>query len=313
MLNKKISIFAKSFNMRRFYDPKTDIIFKKVFGHHAEITISFLNALLQLEGKNKITHIEYVDSDVVPITIEMRNSLVDVRCTDGNNRNFFVEMQMYWTSDFLRRVMFNASKIFVEQYTKGEVYYKKKQVYAINLINENFQNDNDVCYHHYQMAEKGSPKHIIEGIEIVCVELQKFKPENFAHKKMMRLWLRFLTEIDAKNGREYEDKLSDELLKSKEIEPALELCQNLNKQERDNYFYFWDQVALKLDREQTVKNIAHNEGMAKGYVQGHQKGREEGIAQERIEIAKNMQKLGLDLTTIAKATNLTIDELKQLL
>ena len=53
----------------RYYDPKTDVVFKKVFGEHKNLAISLLNAVLQLEGKNQIKDLEYLPSEILPITI----------------------------------------------------------------------------------------------------------------------------------------------------------------------------------------------------------------------------------------------------
>ena len=40
--------------MAKYLDPKANLTFKKVFGEHKELLISFLNALLPLpEGKEK--------------------------------------------------------------------------------------------------------------------------------------------------------------------------------------------------------------------------------------------------------------------
>ena len=44
-----------------------------------------------------------------------KNSIVDVRCRDQKGRQFIVEMQMIWTSEFKQRVLFNASKAYVRQ------------------------------------------------------------------------------------------------------------------------------------------------------------------------------------------------------
>jgi hypothetical protein len=39
----------------QYYDPKTDVVFKKIFGAHKNLTISLLNAVLKLEdSENKI-------------------------------------------------------------------------------------------------------------------------------------------------------------------------------------------------------------------------------------------------------------------
>ncbi|MBR4326983.1 MAG: PD-(D/E)XK nuclease family transposase, partial [Bacteroidales bacterium] len=41
-----------------YYDPKTDVVFKKIFGEHKNLTISLLNAVLQFDGDDKIKDVE---------------------------------------------------------------------------------------------------------------------------------------------------------------------------------------------------------------------------------------------------------------
>jgi predicted transposase/invertase (TIGR01784 family) len=93
----------------RYLDPKNVLVFKKVFGEHPEILLSFLNALLPLEPNQVITEIEYLPIELVPeLPLIVKNSLVDVRCKDNLGRQFIVEMQMLWTDSFKSRVLFNA-------------------------------------------------------------------------------------------------------------------------------------------------------------------------------------------------------------
>lgn len=57
-------------------DPKADLTFKKVFGEHKDLVISFLNALLPFESEeDEISEvIEYMDPELRP-----RNPLVGYR------------------------------------------------------------------------------------------------------------------------------------------------------------------------------------------------------------------------------------------
>ncbi|MBR4714468.1 MAG: PD-(D/E)XK nuclease family transposase, partial [Paludibacteraceae bacterium] len=54
--------------MSKYLSPKADITFKKVFGEHKNLTISFLNALLDFEDKAKIVSIEYQTPEMYPET-----------------------------------------------------------------------------------------------------------------------------------------------------------------------------------------------------------------------------------------------------
>lgn len=82
---------------------------------------SLLNALLPLDAPGeKIVHVEYLPAELVPETPLKKNSIVDVRCKDERGRIFIVEMQILWSSAFMQRVLFNASKAYVRQLEGGK-------------------------------------------------------------------------------------------------------------------------------------------------------------------------------------------------
>jgi predicted transposase/invertase (TIGR01784 family) len=286
----------------RYYDPKTDVVFKKVFGTHPNLTISLLNAVLQLDGKDRIDSIEYEPSEILPIMGDKRNSVVDVRCKDGNGDYFIVEMQMYWSSDFLRRVLYNCAKVYATLYSKGEEHYKVKRVFSVNLLNDIYQIGTEKNYHRYCMSEVDNPGHVIRGIEIVCVELPKFKPENYAQRKMLKLWQEFLVSINAKTG---EENISEAMLENAEVKEALELCLNLTDEERGYYDGFWGMEFLRNDRDKTVREMSMAEGRAEG--------RAEGAKMQSIEIARTLKLIGkMSIEEIASATGLDAEDIIKL-
>jgi predicted transposase/invertase (TIGR01784 family) len=277
----------------QYYDPKTDVVFKKVFGSHKNLTISLLNAVLQLDGKKQIKDVEYLPSEILPLMGGKRSSAVDVRCQDSNGDYFIVEMQMYWSSDFLRRVLYNCAKVYASLYSKGEEHYKVKKVFSVNILNDIYQDGNNNNYHRYTMSEVGNPNHVISGIEILCIELPKFKPEDYAQKTMLKLWQSFLTSINAKTGQE---EISDELMANEEVKEALDLCRNLTEEERGYYDGFWGMEFLRKDRDMTVEKIGIEKGRAEG--------RAEGEKQKAIDVARKMMSKGLSIDDICDITGL---------
>ena len=120
----------------RYLNPKADLTFKKVFGEHPDLVISFLNALLPFETpEDEITEVEYLNPELVPRTPLHKDSIVDVRCKDHIGRQFIVEMQMMWTSAYKQRVLFNASKAYVSQLDKGGDY----QLLTISCCNRSIR------------------------------------------------------------------------------------------------------------------------------------------------------------------------------
>ncbi|MCL2727170.1 MAG: Rpn family recombination-promoting nuclease/putative transposase, partial [Bacteroidales bacterium] len=68
--------------MAQYLDPKNDLTFKRVFGEHKHLCMSLINSMLPLE--NPIETIEYQSNELIPeLTDVLRNTIVDVRCTDS--------------------------------------------------------------------------------------------------------------------------------------------------------------------------------------------------------------------------------------
>jgi len=280
-----------------YLDPKNDLTFKKVFGKHPHLLKSFLNAILPLNEGTYIESLEYLPAELVPENPLQKYSIVDVRCRDNNGRQFIVEMQMHWTTGFMQRVLFNASKAYVRQLDKSFKFESLQPVYALSLVNENFQPGKLEYYHHYQIVNIEDTGQQIEGLEFVFVELQKFKARNLNEKKLQVLWLRFLTEID-----ENTTVAPSELLENSEITEALENLKTsaFTKAELEAYDKYWDSVRVEL----TLQSGYYNKGWAEGEV----KGKEEGI----IETASNGILAGFSNEIIKAMTKLTDDQIDEL-
>lgn len=275
----------------RYLNPKADLTFKKVFGEHPDLVASFLNALLPFDSpEERIEHVEYLPSELVPQTPLRKNSIVDVRCKDKRGRQFIVEMQMVWSSEFKQRVLFNASKAYVRQIAGGEDYELLQPVYSLNLVNDIFEPELEGYYHNYRIVHVEHSDRIIEGLHFVFVELPKFTPQTYKEKKMHVLWLRYLTEID-ENTRE----VPPELLDNPDIKKAVAQLEEsaFTDAQLRGYEKFWDTVSV----EKTLINSAERKG--------HAEGRAEGIKQT----ARRMKAKGYPLADISDVTGLTIAEI----
>ena len=61
--------------------------FRRVFGLHANVLKSFLNALLPLPADGRIDNLEYLAPGLAPdIPGLFRHSIIDVKCTDQQGR-----------------------------------------------------------------------------------------------------------------------------------------------------------------------------------------------------------------------------------
>ncbi|MDR1818581.1 MAG: Rpn family recombination-promoting nuclease/putative transposase [Puniceicoccales bacterium] len=308
-----------------YLSPKADVTFKKVFAdpQHKERCISLLNALLPLRPDQKITDIEFESGELLPRIKPLKNTIVDVQCTDSTGRKFIVEMQMEWTTAFKNRILLNASKAIVSQVDIGESYDSLRPVYSLNFINEIFDNGPDY-YHSYGVYEKEHPDKQIEGLEFVLVELPKFKAKcagagagatageakngaktvakasakngaktgkksaaggtgGGAKLSERDLWLRFLTSID--NGAE---TVPPELRSKRELRDAVECLQRASytKEQLFDYDRYWDSVSVEKTLVNAMKRRMRDttaKALAKGLAEGHAKGHAKGRAEGRAE------------------------------
>jgi predicted transposase/invertase (TIGR01784 family) len=256
--------------MARYLDPKHDLPFKKVFGEHKPLLISFLNALLPLPEGREIVAIEYLSPEQVPRNSRAKHSIVDVKCVDSHRRHFVVEMQMEWNTIFARRLVFNASKTYVSQLDKEKdvdptvPFTEAQTVYTLAIVNATLPHhpkaeEETKWYHHYRISEKSNPEQVLEGLEFVLVELPKFERETWSQvdKRMAVLWLRFLKEIARCSTP------PEELLEAEEIKQAIAICEEgaYTKAELDIYDRNidqarWDASYAAMERKLTESAVA---------------------------------------------------------
>lgn len=242
--------------MNRYLDPKTDIVFKKIFGEHKHLLQSFLNALLPLPIDGLIVALEYLNPEQAPAIPLLKRPIVDVKCTDQQGRIFIVEMQIEWTDGFMQRMLFNTSHAYVKQLKKGHEYHLLQPVYGVALLAENFQRDNEEWYHHYKLVNIQDTQQTIEGLQLVFVELNKFKPAAYHEKKLQALWIRFM------RLSEKTQEIPLDLLETAEIKEAIHLLEAsaYTPAELDHYDKYWDLVSC----EKTLMSERFAEGIQQG-------------------------------------------------
>ena len=291
----------------KYLDPKADLTFKKIFGKHPDLLISLLNALLPLGESEQIRSIKYLPTKLVPELYQHKNSIVDVLCEDIMGRKFCVEMQMEWSNSFKQRVLFNASKLYVTQAMRKEKYSELQPVYSLNLVNDIFEHNMPDCFiHNYRIVHDKDSNKVIEGLHFTFIELPKFAPHSISDKRMMVLWLRFLTEIDANT-----QEVPADLLNNSEISKALEEVKvsAFNEEELRAYDKFWDGVRV----EKTLQHDSYQEGRAEGRAQGRAEGLAEGANSEKVATAKRMLSAGFTPEQVSIATSMLMNDVKKLL
>ena len=192
---------------------------------------------------------------------------------------------MAWRASFMKRFLFGASKAFVQQLEAGQAYETLCPVYGVAIVNETFEKNMEDWFHHYRLTNVKDLDKSLEGLELIFIELQKFRPQTFEHRKIGALWLRFLREAN-------ESLLSipQEFQDNPDLAMAVELAQEsaYTPMELELYDQYLDAIRV----EQTVR--------ADSYVEGKQ------------EVAKRMIIDGMALQKVSQLTELSLEVVTKL-
>ena len=102
----------------------------------------------------------------------------------------------------------------------------------------------------------------------------------------------------------------DELIQQQQYLPTTEELEisGFTDAELRAYDKFWDSVSV----ERTLIDDSYQKGKEKGKEEGIAEGMEKGMNQKALEIAKNMLAMGLSAEQVAKATQLSLEIIKNL-
>ena len=277
----------------KYLDPKADLTFKKIFGNHPKRLISLLNALLPLSEEEQIQEIKYLPTELVPENNSYRYAITNILCTDAKSNKFCVVIRIEWSDAFQLRVQFLASELYVNPAIKQVKYFAQYPTYSLNLISDTFKYNTPDFIHNYHVVYDKDTHKVIEDLHFTFIELPKFTPHSIADKRMMVLWLRFLTEINSDTK-----EIPADLLNDPEIGKAVEELEISGFTDAELWAYdkFWDSVSV----ERTLLDDRY------------QKGKEEGMNQRSLEIARKMLAKGMDEASVMDMTGLTAEEIKLL-
>lgn len=185
-----------------FADPKTDFVFKRIFGAEARkpLLIALLNNLLEFDGDRCIVDVQHLTGEQHVNVEEMKLSIVDVKCTDATGRRFVVEMQVLKVEGFEKRVVYNASKAYVMQLRNAEEYPTLCDVFGVTICNFNLWSDREPqgrykvpMLSRWRMQEQHTGEKGLPQVQYAFLELPKYEAGN-APTSLIEKWAYFFRE-----------------------------------------------------------------------------------------------------------------------
>ena len=292
--------------------PKVDFVFKKIFGNekHPNILISFLNAVIK--PTDLIKSVQIKNTDIEKEHIEDKYSRLDIKAVTNNGEHINIEIQVKNEYNMIKRSLYYWSKMYEGQLTKGQDYDTLSRTICINILDFKYLK-NDNFHNCYRLKEKNTNEELTDVMELHFIEIPKLrKLENSEDiSDMLEAWITFIESPTS----ELIDKLemsSDEIKEAKE--ELLRLSGNNKERERyeKRFESLLEQNSLLANAERKGLQKGLEKGLQKGIEKGKKEGLKEGAKQEKILIAINLIKNGLDNELIKNTTGLSIKEITEL-
>ena len=267
--------------------------------------IGFLNLVLMPE--ERIVDVEFMNNESQGETKEHRNCIFDIICKDANGDTYLVEMQNSAVNNIKERIIYYTCRIIDRMGLKGEGwdYIRIKKVYSICLMNFTLDSNAKLRTNIKLFDEDDVHKPFTDKFNLILLQLPCLKANSLNECNKYYEYLLFLLK-EMQQGMKTIEQLKEEVAATKLPQETKDLFYRvLNTADRASLS---EEETLRYETD--LKNYLDTMG---GISYAEQKGRKEGIEEEKIETIKIMNNDGASIELISKYTRLSIDEVKKII
>ena len=277
------------------YNPMNDVLFKFIFGkeERKQITIDFLNAVLEPSLGHTIQDITFTPTEMNPENESDKSTRLDVACMLDSGEQVDVEVQVVDQQNMPRRTLYYWTQMYLMSLKAGKEYDDLKPAITINLVNFSFlpQKEPHAVYGIYN-PDNGHQ--LTKDLALHFLEIPKYahqSPKPISHMTKMERWLSYF-------ANQLDPKRKEELAMSETaIQNAMEAARIFlaNTAERRRYINRemarMDQASMMKYAQKTGIEEGRKKGLEEGLAEGRKEGRKEGREEEARLFSKLMQTL----------------------
>ena len=256
-----------------------------------------LEGLITVLTGEQVTIVEILESEGNQERAVDKFNRVDIKAKNERGDIILVEVQLTRQLYYLQRMLYGVSKAITEHIEIGNKYDKVKKVYSINILYFDLGQGSDYLYHGKTVF---TGVHTGDRLKVNTREADEIRmtvPEDvFPEYYIIRV--NEFNDVARTPIEEWLDYLKNNRIKDDTSTPGLKearqrlLYMTMTDAERKDYDAHMDDIMVQND----VLDTAKMEGRAEG----------------KIEMAKNLKSLGVDIRTIMQAPGLTEEQIKQL-
>ena len=291
----------------RYVDLTEDLVFKHFFSSNKEVLAFLIKSFLPIDAE--IENIILLDTSIPPASADRKYVVFDLLVLFSNGIIVHIEMHKNRSKHLPKRTTYYWSRLCSISLEKGESYDKLKPIYSLVFTNFGiFKKKPEHFVHPHSIRSDIEPHEVFsDDLNIVFVEAHKGKdPGSFdAKKKWCYIFI---------HSANLSDSARKQLEQHEDFKMVLEHLDEVSKNTKLSYQALSRDVSLKMWKAERklIAQEAMEKGMRKGMRKGEAKGKAEGEEKKQKEIALRMLEIGFTPSDIAKATNLSEQEIARL-
>jgi len=262
--------------------------------------------MLEAILETKIESIEIKNPELPPDLSDVKAGTLDIKVVINENTVIDVEMQVGDENNIDDRTTRYLVAMSNDELKKGEKYQDIRKIVTISLLKFNYFKRNSFLNVAHMRFEKNKPEMCVDmgykkedelatdKLEMITIELPKFKKQNPSIENELNQWLWLII------GEEEKIKMASK--KNKEIEKAVKIIDEMSMNPEEWEYYRSRQMAI----------MNYNIGMSNAEKRGEKRGEKKGEKKAKEEMAKKLLDLGDGIEKIIQVTGLTREEIERI-
>ncbi len=262
-----------------------------------------------LKSKEEIRNIKFLSNELIGLTRDSRSSLFDLLCEDEHGRSFIVEMQLGPYKDYVQRSKFYAFLRFNTLVKRGDFKFEGlTPIYCISFLAHRIFPESEHYYHHGTLKNQYG-ENLDDQITHIFLEIDKFnKTESELSTNLDKLLYMMKHQEILEKMKELPEVLSEDWIRQ-----ALEKF-DTRKMSPEQQMFFHMMLAkngsILAMEDEKKRRIAEEKKQIR--LEAEKEGIEQGMMEEKRNIAKKLLEKGLDINFVAESTGLSVQEIEEL-
>lgn len=276
------------------FSPCIDLVFKAMFTQDTpDSKGALMDFLSSIIGK-PVADVQIQGSELPVDGMGEKQSIMDLHCVFNDGEHANVEIQVRNRGDMCVRAEYNMCKLHGKQSLKGLDYSDLKPTYQISIVDFTLFPDDNLFFDELMYRSRSGRQLDGGRTHIYFIELTKLAglmQKSVEELTRPEMWAIFFKYVDNTKQRE---RINNLIQKEEGLAMASTILQQIAKDDEMRIQIFSREKA-EMDRVSEINYAVRK-----------------GIEEERNDVAKAFLAEGVPLEVVAKATHMSIEDIKKL-